>query len=278
MTYKLVAIDLDGTLLTEEKRVPLKNAEVLKKLLDKKIEIIIATGRRYWSAKKFMREIDMNLTVIANNGTIIRSMDDDKAILNKYLNKEDFYTLIKEGRKRNLYPIIHVDHFDEGYDIMIELDKEHKKYSSYLYDIPDRYQQIDDLLSYKNPRVLSVVFPGEINLLKEFHGLLNDTHKDKYCSHILTSLSKVGPILEIMGPLGSKWKTLSDYARQKGIAEEEIVAIGDDDNDIEMIQNAGLGIGMKNASPGVKKNADIITEKTNDECGVADILTKVFEL
>ena len=131
---------------------------------------------------------------------------------------------------------------------------------------------------YENPRVLSVVFPGDINLLKDFHGLLNDTYRDKYCSHILTSLRKVGPILEIMGPLGSKWKTLSDYARQKGIAEEEIVAIGDDDNDIEMIQNAGLRIGMKNASPGVKSVADMITEGTNDECGVAEVLKKVFGL
>ncbi|WIV13842.1 Cof-type HAD-IIB family hydrolase [Proteiniborus sp. MB09-C3] len=278
MYYKLVAIDLDGTLLTEEKRIPTKNADVLRKLSDSGVEIIIATGRRYWSARKFMKEIDMDLTVVANNGTIIRSMHNDKAILNKYLDKEDFYTLIKEGRKRGLYPVIHVDHFDEDYDIIIELDKEHKKYSSYLYDIPDRYKQIEDLLFYEDPRVLSVVFPGDINLLKEFHGLLNDTHRDKYCSHILTSLSKVGPILEIMGPLGSKWKTLSDYATQKGITREEIVAIGDDDNDIEMIQNAGLGIGMKNSSSGVKKVADIITEKTNDECGVGDILTKIFRL
>ncbi|SCG82940.1 Phosphatase yidA [Proteiniborus sp. DW1] len=278
MNYKLVAIDLDGTLLTEEKRIPSKNADVLRKLSDKGIEIIIATGRRYWSARKFMREINMNLTVVANNGTIIRSMNDDKAILNKYLNKEDFYELVREGRKRGLYPIIHVDHFEEGYDIMIELDKEHEKYSSYLYDIPDRYKQIEDLLLYENPRVLSVVFPGDIKLLKDFHGLLNNTHKDKYCSHVLTSLSKVGPILEVMGPLGSKWKTLLDYTRQKGINEKEIVAIGDDDNDIEMIQNAGIGIGMKNASPGVKKVADMITEKTNDECGVAEVLTKVFGL
>jgi len=278
VNYKLVAIDLDGTLLTEEKRIPSENADVLKKLIDNGIEVVIATGRRYWSAKKFLREINLNLTVVANNGTIIRSMDDDTILLSKYLDKEDFYNLVKEGRKRDLYPIIHVDHFDEGFDILIELDKEHKKYSSYLYDIPDRYKRIEDLLLYENPKVLSVVFPGDMNLLKEFHSLLNETYKDKYCSHILTSLSKVGPILEVMGPFGSKWKTLIEYAREKGISKEEIVAIGDDDNDIEMIQNAGLGIGMKNASDGVKKVADIITEKTNDECGVADILTKVFRL
>lgn len=278
MDYRLVAIDLDGTLLTGEKMIPSKNSDVLKMLSDRGIEIVIATGRRYWSAKRFMKEIDMNLTVIANNGTIIRNMSDDSTILKKYLDKEDFYTLIKEGRKRNLYPIIHVDHFDEGYDIMIELDKGNEKYSSYLYDISGRYKEIEDLLFYENPRVLSVVFPGDMNVLREFYDLLNTSLINRYSSHILTSLKKVGPILEIMGPLGSKWKALSDYAREKGIKQEEIIAIGDDDNDIEMIKNAGLGIGMRNASPGVKKSADIITEKTNDECGVADVLIKVFGL
>lgn len=278
MNYRLVAIDLDGTLLNEEKRIPSKNADVLKALTDKGIEIVIATGRRYWSARKFLREIHMDLMVIANNGTIVRKMDDDSAMLKKYLDKNDFYTLIKEGRKRNLYPIIHVDHFEEGYDIMIELDKENARYASYLYDIPDRYMQMEDLLQYESPRVLSVVFPGDIKILEEFYDLLNISYTQKYSTHILTSLSKVGPILEIMGPLGSKWKTLSDYAKEKGIMQDEIIAIGDDDNDIEMIKNAGLGIGMKNASIGVKKVADIITERTNDECGVADTLNKILKL
>lgn len=278
MDYRLVAIDLDGTLLTEEKKIPSKNADVLKILLDRGIEIIIATGRRYWSARNFMREVDMDLMVIANNGTILRNMNNDSAILNKYLDKDDFYSLVKEGRKRDLHPIIHVDHFDEGYDIIIELEKENEKYSSYLYDIPDRYRITEDLLLYENPRVLSVVFPGSMNVLEEFFDTLNTSYIQKYNSHILTSLTKVGPILEIMGPLGSKWKTLLDYAKEKGIKQNEIIAIGDDDNDIEMIKNAGLGIGMKNASEGVKKVADIITEKTNNECGVAHILTRVFNL
>lgn len=278
MAFKLVAIDLDGTLLTEEKKIPSKNADVLKILSDRGIEIVIATGRRYWSARHFVSQIGMELMVVANNGTILRNMSNNETILQKYLDKDDFHILIKEGRKRDLYPIIHADHFDERYDIVIELDKENEKYSSYLYDIPDRYKKIENLLFYENPRVLSVVFPGEINVLKEFYNLLNTSHVDRYSSHILNSLTKVGPILEIMGPLGSKWKTLSDYAKEKGIRKEEIIAIGDDDNDIEMIENAGLGIGMKNASLGVRKVADIITEKTNDECGVADVLEKIFSL
>lgn len=278
MKYKLVAIDLDGTLLTEEKVVPSENANVLRSLSDKGIEIVIATGRRYWSARHFVSQIGLKLMVVANNGSILRNMKDDSLVLQKYLDKSDFHTLIKEGRERNLYPVIHADHFDEGYDIMIELDRQDEKYSSYLYDIPDRYKKIEDLLLYEDPRVLSVVFPGELNELKEFYDTLNKSYYGKYCSHILTSLSKVGPILEIMGPLGSKWKTLFDYTREKGISKEEIIAIGDDDNDIEMIKKAGLGIGMKNASPGVKQVADIITDKTNDECGVGHILTKIFNL
>lgn len=278
MNYKLVAIDLDGTLLTEEKVIPFKNVETLRLLLNKGIEIVIATGRRYFSAKKFLKEAGIDLTIIANNGAILRNMNDDRAVLKKYFDREDFYRLIKEGRKRNLHPIIHVDHYHEEFDIMIELDKDDKNYSLYLHDIDNRYRKIEDLLLYENPRVLSVVFPGDYNVLKEFYDLLNTVYKDKFNPYILTSLKKIGPILEIMGPMGSKWQTLLGYASERGIKQEEIIAIGDDDNDIEMIKNAGLGVAMKNASPKVLDAADVITEKTNDECGVADILTKIFKL
>jgi len=274
----MVAIDLDGTLLNDEKIIPDENKRVLNKLIDKGIEIAIATGRGYWSAKNFTKNLGKELTIIGNNGTIVRTMNDDKVLMKKYLDKNDFFTLLREGRKRGLYPVLHVDHYEEGYDLMFELDKNDMRYSTYLSRTSDRYVQIDDLFKYNEPRVLSTVYIGEIKTLKEFQSILSTSYSDKYNSHILDKLINVGPILEIMHPLGSKWLTLSEYAKEKGIKNEEIIAIGDDNNDIEMIQNAGLGIGMKNCSEKIKKVADIITKKTNNEAGVAYALREIFKL
>ena len=81
-----------------------------------------------------------------------------------------------------------------------------------------------------------------------------------------------------MNPLGCKWLSLSEYAKEKDIAKEEIITIGDDNNDAEMIKNAGCGIAMKNASEGVKQVADIITEKDNNESGLSFELRKILDL
>ena len=274
----MVAIDLDGTLLNDEKIIPDENKRVLNELIDRGVEIAIATGRGYWSAKKFTKQLDKELTIIGNNGTIVRTMNNDEVLIKKYLDKNDFYTLLTEGRKRGLYPILHVDHYEEGYDLMFELDKSDMKYSTYLSRISDRYVQIDDLFNYKEPRVLSIVYIGELEILREFQSALSNVYSEKYNSHILYNLTNIGPILELMNPLGSKWLTLSQYAKEKGIRKEEIIAIGDDNNDIEMLQNAGLGVGMRNCSEKVRQIADIITKKTNNEAGVAYALKEIFEI
>lgn len=278
MKYRMVAIDLDGTLLNDEKVIPNENKKIINQLIDNEVEIAIATGRGYWSAKNFTKNLGRDLTIIGNNGTIVRTMNDDNVLIKKYLDKNDFFTLLAEGRKRGLYPVLHVDHYEEGYDLIFELDKDDIKYSSYLSRISDRYVQIDDLFNYTEPKVLSIVYIGEIEMLKEFQATLSTLYSEKYNTHILDKLIKVGPILEIMNPLGSKWLTLSEYAKEKGIKNDEIVTIGDDNNDIEMLHNAGLGVGMKNCSEKVKQVADVITKKTNNEAGVAHALKEIFKI
>ena len=278
MEYKLIAIDLDGTLLTDEKRISEANKIMLQKLMKIGYEIVIATGRRYSTAKKFVEVVDKNLVILANNGNVVRNIKDDKVILKRYLDVDDFHTLIKEGKKKELYPIIHSDYFDEGYDILIELDANDKKYSSYLTGSIDGYKRVEDFMKVEDPRALTVVYLGDKDKLESFDLEAKTKYPDKYSSHVMENITIAGALLEVMHPLGSKWLSLEEYSKSKGISREEIIAIGDDNNDIEMIKKAGLGIAMKNASEGVKNVADIITEEDNNEDGVAHILREVLNI
>lgn len=278
MGYKLIAIDLDGTLLTDDKKVPEENKRVLIDAIHRGYEVVIATGRRYWSAKQFVQEIDENLTILANNGNIVRNIKDDRIIIKKYLDKNDFYTLIEEGKKKELYPIIHVDNYEEGYDMVIELDKDDGKYCNYLSDNIDRYKKIEDLTKIDTPKVLAVVYVGDKNIMEKFNLDITRAYPGKYSSHVMYNLKIAGALLELMNPNGTKWVSLEEYAKEKGIISSEIIAIGDDSNDIEMITKAGLGIAMKNSSDFVKKTADVITEKDNNNCGVAYTLRKILNL
>lgn len=279
MKYKLIAIDLDGTLLNEKKKIPNENKVILKELMNRDIEVIIATGRRYYSAKELVSELGMEeATIMANNGTVVRDMKTDNIITTRYFDHEDYYSLIREGRDRELHAITHVDHFKEGYDILVELEKNDTRYKNYLNDIANRYRTIDDLLRYSNPKALAIVYTGELEKLKEFQHNLNHKYKGRYNAYLMRNLKNVGAMLEVINARGNKWVSVMEYAMSKGIKSKEIIAIGDDNNDIEMIKNAGLGIAMKNATKEVKGVSDIISEKTNDESGVGFTLKEIFNL
>ncbi len=276
MDYKLVALDLDGTLLTDDKKISKENIDVLKRINDLGVEIVIATGRRYWSAKQLTTELGFDFVVMANNGNIARKISDEKLLLTKYLDTRDFYTLIKEGRKRGLYPIIHVDHYADGYDIIIEYEIHSSKYGSYMSKNLDRYKKMDNSLNYKEGKVLAVCYVGDLTDLKEFEKFIKTTYPKRYSSHIMSKLVISGGLLEIMNPLGSKWISLKEYASGKDIKTEEIIAIGDDNNDIDMIKNSGLGIAMKNGSQKAKETADLVTKKSNNEAGVGHVLQELL--
>lgn len=278
MNYKMIAIDLDGTLLTDEKKISNLNKLIIKKAMSAGYEVVIATGRRYSTAKKFVEDIDDDLVILANNGNVVRNIKDDKVLLKKYLDKKDFHILIEEGKKIGLYPIIHVDYFDEGFDIIVEFDVDDTKYSNYLSSNIDGYKKVEDFLRVEDPRVLTVVYVGDKDMLESFHQNIIHRYPDKYSSHVMENLTAAGALLEVMNPLGSKWLSLLEYSKEKGISKEQIIAIGDDNNDIEMIEKAGLGIAMKNGSEKVKKVADIITEVDNNENGVASVLKKVLDI
>jgi hypothetical protein len=275
--YKLIAIDLDGTLLDDKKEIPKENLKLIHELIDNGYEVVIATGRRYWSAKQLTKNIDRPLVILANNGNIVRKTKNDEIILKKYLNLGDFKVLIKEGRKRGLYPIIHVDNYEEGYDMIIEMDKGYKGYNNYLSKDEERYRRVGDYLELNESKVLAVIYSGNKCDMENFYFYINERYPNKYNSHIMENVQIAEAFLEIMNPMGSKWLSLQEYAKGRGILESEIIAIGDDNNDIQMIKNAGCGIAMKNASKQVKNAADIITEKDNNESGVAFELRKVLD-
>lgn len=275
--YKLIAIDLDGTLLNDDKKIPLKNINMIEKLIDKGYEVVIATGRRYWSAKDLIKVINKDMTILANNGNIVRNSENDEVLNAKYMDLEDFRNIMEEGKQRNLYPIIHVDAYEQGYDILIELENENKNYFSFSKD-EKRLKQINNYLEIIDYNILAVVYAGFKSELNSFHIDINKKYPNIYNTHVMENITVAEALLEIMNPFGTKWHSLSEYASSKGIKSEEIITIGDDNNDIGMIQNAGLGIAMKNASLSVKAVANIITKKDNNESGVAFELKRVLNI
>lgn len=276
--YKLIAIDLDGTLLDDKKNIPEENLNLMKELLDREYEIVIATGRRYWEAKALVKDIDRPLVILANNGNIVRDIKDGRIIIKKYLDLEDFKVLVKESKRRGLYPLLLVDDYENGIDVVVEIGNTNEFHNIYISRAQNRYKKVEDYLQMEDVNILSVVYAGDRKDMEGLYNYINEKYPKIFRSHLMENIHIAEALLEIMNPLGDKWLSLLDYAKEKGIDKEEIIAIGDDNNDAEMIKNAGLGIAMKNGSQLVKSVADIITEKDNNESGVAFELKRILKL
>ena len=276
--YKLIAIDLDGTLLDDHKEISKENIQLINKLIERDYEVVIATGRRYWSAKELTKTINKPLVILANNGSIVRETKKDRILFEKHLNIEDFRTVVGSGKERNLHPIIHVDNYENGYDLIVEMDIENQAYGNYFNKDEKRYKKVQSYLEIEDEKVLAVVYLGSKADMKDFYLDINKNYPNKYNVHIVENIRAAEALLEIMNPLVCKWQSLQEYARERGIKESEIIAISDDNNDFPMIKNASLGIAMKNASKNVKSVADIITEKDNNKSGVAFELKKILKL
>lgn len=275
---KLIAIDLDGTLLDSKKRIPEENISLIRKLVAAGYQVVIATGRRYYSAKLMTEALGGHFVILANNGNIVRSTDDDKLIISKFLDTEAYQDLLKEAENSGLKGIIHVDMFSQGIDMVLEKGDNDSDHMKYITEVDKRFLLLPKKELLKLDRVLAVVYPGKSAKLRDFQTKVDFKYPDRYSSHVLENINIAEAMYEAMNPGGSKWKTLYEYAALSGIKREEILAIGDDNNDVEMILNAGIGIAMKNGSQLAKEAADIITDKDNDEAGLAHTLAKALKM
>lgn len=276
--YKLIAVDLDGTLLNDDKIIPEENLTVMRELISRGYDVVIATGRRYWEAKKLIEVIGKPLVILANNGNIVRDVERDRLLIKKYLNIEDFKELIKESQKRGLYPLVFVDDYENGIDVVVEAGKANEFHNIYISRAKDRYKAVEDFLKMEDANILSVAYAGNKKDMVSLYDYINERYPHIYKSHLMEQINVAEALLEIMNPLGDKWLSLLEYAKEKGIDQSEIIAIGDDNNDKEMVKNAGCGIAMKNGSELVKQVADIVTEKDNNESGVAFELRRLLKL
>lgn len=275
---KLIAIDLDGTLLDDRKSIPQQNVLIIRRLVEAGYQVVIATGRRYYSAKKLTETLGGHFVILANNGNIVRNTDDDRLIISKFLDSDSYRDLLTEAESYGLRGIVHVDMYFQGIDMVLEKDDKNKDHLKYITEGDSRYLLLPrkELLGLE--RVLAVVYPGASKALRDFRTRVDEKYPERYSSHVLENINIAEAMYEAMNPGGSKWKTLYEYAQLNGIKREEILAIGDDNNDVEMILNAGIGIAMKNGSQLAKDAADIITERDNDHAGLADALIEALKI
>ena len=277
MCFKMVVTDLDGTLLNNDKKISDKDIYTLNKLNKNGIKIVVATGRNYFMAKNLTEQIkNIDPVILANNGAVVRRSNTDELIEYNYLNSNVFEEIYKRGIKYDLYPVLHVDEYVNGYDMIYEHEDFEEIYLGYIRKDDMRAKKVKFTpKDIKN--ILSVCYLEEFSKLNDFSIEMNELNNGQFNSICNRNISNRA-LLEFLHVDGCKWRALKKYADSINIKPDEIISFGDDNNDIELIMNSGLGISMKNGTENVIKAGKRVSEFDNNNSGVSYELSKLFNI
>ena len=289
--YKFVAIDLDGTMLNSYGIVTENTKNVIKKVLNEGIEVIIASGRPIDSIKTIAKEIESKKYFIAGNGALIYDIQNDRIIYEKYMSKEKVLEIIKICEENsisyNLYTETTIIAKALKYNVLYyhkeNLKKEENKRTN-ITIVDDIHKYVENL---ENPRFLKITVCDENkfvfqSIIKKLRKVSNIEVLDVL--HMSRKMIKQGtediPIeyyyTEISLKDVDKWNAIAFLMEKMNLKKEEVVAIGDNMNDKIMIENAGLGVAMGGSTPNIINIADYVTTSNNDE-GVANVLEKIIK-
>ena len=287
--YKLVAIDLDGTMLNSYGIVTENTKKAIKRTMEKGIDVIIASGRPVDSIKTIANEIGSKNYFIAGNGALIYDIQKDKNIYENYLNKEKVLEIIKMCEENSISYNVYTDKtilakalkYNVLYYYKENLKKPEDK-QTHINIVENLYEYINKMEEEKFLKITicdenKSIFQSIIKKLDEIENI-----QVLEVSHMSRKMIQQGteeiPIeyfyTEISSKNTDKWYALEYLMKKLKIKKEEIVTIGDNMNDKKMIEEAGLGIVMGQSNPLIKEIANEITT-TNEEDGVAIALDKI---
>lgn len=280
--YKIVFIDIDGTLVNDEKIVPEENIKSIKKIKEKGIEVVLASGRPYHSIEEYSNTVGAIPYIIGSNGGVVANFVEDKKIFTTNIEKEVALEILKVIKENDIYFTVTISG-----NLIVEneqygMSKENRNEIVVLKNSAEEYLQ-----ETNEPIIKFSIIDDEKEKLgkvrKEIIERFNidATEVDEFM--ILKKYRKpennykVPYIMDIMPRGISKAKAIEEMCNYLKINLSQTVVFGDGLNDIEMFNVGGYKVAMGNAVKKIKNLADVVT-KTNNESGVAYELNEIFKI
>lgn len=263
--YKLIALDMDGTLLTTDKKVSEKNQSAIKAAEAKGVKIVLASGRPLNGITRYLEELDLLKDedyVLSFNGGLVQNTKTQEIISKVSLKGEDLKYIYEISKKLNIN--IHAFSAKEG--LIAPKISQYTEHEAEINGIEINIRDFDKVDDEDDIIKVMMIDPQEI--LDPAIEKLPDEVYEKY------NVFKSSPFfLEFTHKEVDKGLGLKKLGEYLGIKREEIIACGDAGNDLSMVKYAGLGVAMGNATPEVKEAANFITA-SNDEDGIANVIEK----
>jgi len=276
---KLLALDLDGTTLNSRGEVSKENRAAIRAAEERGVLVTIATGRRFRDARPVGLELELNAPLITHNGGLLKYAENEKTVACSLLASTTSREVVRLGREYGGDALVSTDPNGHGallYDRISENNVPLKKYLRWAENLHggeagregvERVESLDDEID--RHEVVHISFSGTCDAMA---AMVDDLTRD--LSDKVTILSTVYPalnftLIDILPPATSKGHGLAKLAAIHGITPDQVMAMGDNFNDLEMLEYAGTPVVMGNADDKLLARREFYKTLTNEESGVA---------
>ena len=268
MAIRLIALDIDGTLLDDKSQLPETNRRAITEASARGIEVALVTGRRYDFAMPIARQIPCPLTMIVNNGAMVKSSDGSTQLV-RQVPRDVAQRVLEATLEFRFESSVCFNRPRENQLIFERIDWQDPLRRGYFERNREYIAEMSPLLNCLTEDPIQVMFTGSVSRMREAASVLGKLPFAADFSLAMTFYeNRDFGLVDVICPGCSKGSTLAKWVAQRGWSRHEVMAIGDNLNDTEMLEYAGLPIVMGNSVPELKLSGWHET-LTNDQGGVA---------
>ncbi len=270
---RLIAIDIDGTLLDHTGRIPDENRRAVAEALDCGIEVALVTGRGFTFAQPVAEQLGLPVVIVASNGAIVRRLD-GTTVLRRLMPREVARHVLEQTAAFRGEAAVVFDRPAAGQLVSGGLDWTHPSRAGYYGRYGALISETLPLEACLREDPIEVMFTGGVTRMRELIALLEAAPRaHRYAVSFVEYVWRDFILVDVLATGVTKGTTLAEWARALGLTSESVMAVGDNYNDREMLEFAGTGVAMGNSVAELLEGGFHITA-TNDEAGLAQAIDR----
>ena len=266
---RLIALDIDGTLLDSEGRIPDANREAISRALDAGVEVALATGRRYDFARPIFESLPEPLTLILSNGAIVKTRD-GQTLMRSLLPRRVARAVLADFPEHRASAAVVFDRPRDGQVVFEGIDWQHPRHRRFFEANRPFLSEMSPLENCLTEDPIQVMFSGGCVEMRELFERLQQ-RADSFSVALTEYEHRDFSLVDVVTAGCSKGSALHAWAAKRGFTREQVMAIGDNLNDLQMLEFAGTAVLMGNALTDLKARGWPVTG-SNNEGGVAQAI------
>jgi Cof subfamily protein (haloacid dehalogenase superfamily) len=277
MPIRLLALDLDGTLLNSRGEVSTGNLHAIQEARSLGVNVAIVTGRRFRDAQPLALELGLDVPVISHNGALTKHARTLETVSALLLPVDAALSVIEIGRRQGADALLSDDAHGPGLLLYEHISPENHGLAKYIAwskrivgdQAVETVRHVPSLSEYVRHEPIHISFSGRCEAMASLAQALRDELGGRVQVLCTIYRQQDFTLVDVLNPAASKGAGVAAVAAEMGITSDEVMAMGDNHNDLEMLEYAGTPVVMSNAEPALRERSDFELTSSNDEDGVA---------